>query len=195
MKRPVFTLIACLTGIMSLAVATAQTNQSLQIGQVKIFYYDLDATSSNGKWQGKIQGKAGNPVKITSKPYDVSGQTIDLTLAGKSLSATRIVATGKVRLVSRNEVTGQKVIATCDKSIYSTTPGATDQGTIELLGNFRAEQYSAGTVGPVVLTGDRGTFRFLANGNLSFSSISEDGSGTITGQPIEPTPKPKIKQP
>jgi lipopolysaccharide export system protein LptA len=108
-----------------------------------------------------LRGKGSNQVKITSQPYDVAANTIDLALGGKQLKPTNITAVGNVRLVSRNEVTGQKVIATCDKSIYKGGTGAGDRGTIQMVGNFRAETYDKGFTGPVVLQGDSGTFQFL----------------------------------
>lgn len=190
-----FLFAAALIGLVLLPPAIAQNARTLQLGQVKIYYYTLNGTSGNGQWQGTLRGKGSNQVKITSQPYDVSANAIDLALGGKLLQPTKINAVGNVRLVSRNPATGQKVIATCDRSIYTGGTGTSDRGTIQMLGNFHAETYDKGFTGPVVIQGDSGTFQFLPNGDLAFSAESSDGSGTVTGQPIEPPAKPKGKKP
>ncbi|MBC8142324.1 MAG: hypothetical protein H7Y38_12880 [Armatimonadetes bacterium] len=176
---------ALLAGAFYSPVAAQQ--RALQLGEVKIRFHTIAGKTNNKSLETTFRAVAGGNVEITSKPYDVSAATIRLQ-TDRALKPTEIVATGKVRLVSRNPATGQKLIATCDKSVYSKTGNAA-LGAITLTGSVNAEIYEKGFVGPVIIKGDTASFDFLPNGDLAFSAVGNNGSGTMTGQPVEAAPK------
>ncbi|MBC8135736.1 MAG: hypothetical protein H8F28_07620 [Fibrella sp.] len=181
----------------TLAPAQQATAPGTRFGDFSISPYGKIETriKNNGNYETKIVGVNGRPVFVKSASYDLTAPNIEMTFVGKKLKPTRIVATGSVKIVNRNLLTGQKTIITCREMQFASSAKPEDRGVMRLIGNVRSETQDQRLAAPFVVTGDTGTAEFAADGELIVTMNATGDNGTLTGKVYEPTPAPKGKQP
>lgn len=189
-----FSLVVLLSVVFLSPVGARQqkSSNSTQIGPFKISSWITVKTrrAVKGGWSGKIIGTPTRLIEMSSSQYDISAQNIELSTNSKN-RPTDVTAIGKVKLVIRNKVTGDRTVANCEKAVFTSTGEPDDKGKIRLLGGVHAETFTKNFVGPLVLNGDSGLIEFLPNGDLDTTIHSESGNGSISGQPVETESKGK----
>lgn len=149
----------------------------------------------NGDYEAKIVGINGRPVVVNSPSYDLTAPRIEITLVGKKLKPTSVLAVGSTKIVNRNRETGQKTIITCDEMRFTASARPDDRGVMRLTGNVRSETQDKRFAAPLILTGDTGTAAFADDGEVRVTMNASGNRGTLSGRIYEPPAKPKGKQP